>query len=146
MEERFATIERDNRILLEKMSYIMQHNTLDNKNTSTQYGHSLNKESRKRDLQRITAENQVSHLRQVFLHINSYLNQNIYVQSILRRIQQREPTYDHYHWQEEARKNQEYADNIMEYKQNTSNSSMRRGASASSLVRPGTNMSNYSQN
>ena len=124
MEERFAEIERDNRLLLEKMSYIMrvrcggaaavragsgsgwkraaaaaaavcrrhaaappsstlsrngpssprstrprapppssplplQHTSLDNVNTSTQYGHSLNKEQRKRELQRITKDNQV---------------------------------------------------------------------------------------
>jgi len=30
MEERFAKIERENRILLEKMAHIMQTNTLDN--------------------------------------------------------------------------------------------------------------------
>ena len=37
MEERFAKIERENRILLEKMAHIMQTNTLDNKNGSTKY-------------------------------------------------------------------------------------------------------------
>merc|ERR1711988_1532257 len=57
MEERFAEIERDNRLLLEKMSFIMRHNSLDNENPM-QYAHSLNRESRKRELQRITRENQ----------------------------------------------------------------------------------------
>ena len=57
--ERFATIERENRILLSKMSEIMQKNTLDNKNKSIQYSHSLNKGYRQRELRRITNENQV---------------------------------------------------------------------------------------
>mmetsp|Transcript_11971 Transcript_11971/g.21212 ORF Transcript_11971/g.21212 Transcript_11971/m.21212 type:complete len:174 (+) Transcript_11971:117-638(+) len=94
MEERFAEIERDNRLLLEKMSYIMRHNSLDNVNTSTQYGHSLNKEQRKRELQRITKDNQ----------------------AILRRIQHSEPTYDHLSWLEEARRNEQYMKNICELK------------------------------
>ncbi|CAK4084800.1 unnamed protein product [Aphanomyces euteiches] len=92
-EERYATIERENRILLEKMSFIMQHDTLDNKNDSIKHGHSLNKEQRKRELQRITAENQ----------------------SILRRIQTRQPTYDHVQWEEEAKLHEKYAQNIREY-------------------------------
>ncbi|TMW68359.1 hypothetical protein Poli38472_005827 [Pythium oligandrum] len=92
-EERYAEIERENRILLEKMSHIMQNETLDNKNQSITYSHSLNKESRKRELQKITAENQ----------------------AILRRIQMREPTYDHLQWAEEAKRNDQYAANIREY-------------------------------
>ena len=72
MEERYAEIERDNRLLLEKMSYIMRHSSLDNDN-QMQYAHSLNREQRKRELQRITRENQ----------------------NILGRIQAAEPTYDH---------------------------------------------------
>lgn len=92
MEERLAEIERDNRLLLDKMSFIMRHNTLDNVNTSTQYGHSLNKDLRKRELQRITKENQ----------------------AILRRIQHSEPTYDHMAWMEEAQQNDRYMRNICE--------------------------------
>ncbi|GLD94472.1 hypothetical protein PINS_up003083 [Pythium insidiosum] len=92
-EERYAEIERENRILLEKMSHIMQSETLDNKNQSLAYSHSLNKEQRKRELQKITAENQ----------------------AILRRIQMREPTYDHLQWAEEAKQNDKYALNIREY-------------------------------
>ena len=97
MEERFAKIERENRILLEKMSHIMENNTLDNANGSRKYAHSLNKEQRKRELAKITMENQ----------------------SILRRIQQREPTYDHFLWEEEARKNATYAENVREFKTGT---------------------------
>lgn len=58
-EERYSQIERENKILLKKMSYIMQNNALDNKNKSVKYGRSLNNGLRKRELQRITSENQV---------------------------------------------------------------------------------------
>ena len=58
--ERYARIEHDNRILLTKMSEIMQgKNTLDNECEAAKYTHSLNRERRKRELQKITAENQV---------------------------------------------------------------------------------------
>lgn len=92
-EEEYAKIERENRILLGKMSYIMQQNALDNKNQSTRYGHSLNKGLRKREMQRITRENQ----------------------AILHRIQRQEPTYDHQQWEEHAKLSQKYASNIQEY-------------------------------
>lgn len=92
-EDRYAEIERGNRILLEKMSTIMQGEKLDNKNQSIAYSHSLNKGQRKRELQRITSENQ----------------------AILRRIQMREPTYDHLQWEEDAKKNERYAANIREF-------------------------------
>merc|ERR1719269_404421 len=91
MEERFAEIERDNRLLLEKMSYIMRHNSLDNQNPM-EYAHSLNREQRKRELQKITRENQ----------------------AILRRIQAAEPTYDHLAWAEHERTHEEYMNNICE--------------------------------
>ena len=69
--EHYAKIERENRLLLEKMSAIMQgKHGLDNKCDSQKYAHSLNKPFRKKELQKITQENQ----------------------SILRRIQTREPT------------------------------------------------------
>lgn len=93
MEERFAQIERENRLLLEKMSYIMQRDTLDNKCSALKYGRSLNKAFRKRELQRITHENQ----------------------AILRRIQAREPNYNHLDWEESRRKNEQYLKNIAEY-------------------------------
>ena len=57
-EERLATVERDNRILLEKMSFIMRTKGLvDNWN---KYSHkSLNKTKRQRELLRVSHENQV---------------------------------------------------------------------------------------
>lgn len=108
MEERFATIERENRILLSKMSEIMQKNTLDNKNKSIKYSHSLNKASRQRELRRITNENQ----------------------AILQRIQRREPVYNHYQWEEERLANERYLKNIMEYPGGAGDSTLPRDAGA----------------
>ena len=56
-EERLQTVERDNRILLERMSHIMKtKGAVDNKND---YEHkSLSKERRQHELKKITAENQ----------------------------------------------------------------------------------------
>lgn len=58
-EDRYAQIERDNRLLLEKMSHIMRKGGVDNHNRTAQYAKSLNKESRKKELHKITRENQV---------------------------------------------------------------------------------------
>ena len=91
MEERYAEIERDNRLLLEKMSFIMRHATLDN-DKPKKNAHSLNREQRKRELQRITRENQ----------------------NILTRIQAAEPTYDHLLWAEHEKQHREYMKNICE--------------------------------
>merc|ERR1719457_184663 len=56
-EERMSTIERDNRLLLEKMSQIIRtRGRVDNKNY---YNYkSLNYEKRQRELTRVTRENQ----------------------------------------------------------------------------------------
>lgn len=91
LEERYAEIERDNRLLLEKMSFIMSHSSLDNEN-QVQYAHSLNREQRKRELHRITRENQ----------------------SILSRIQAAEPTYNASAWVEHEKQHNEYMKNICE--------------------------------
>lgn len=65
-----------------------------NKNDSLKYRHSLNKECRKRELQRITKENH----------------------QILRRIQDARPTYNHRKWEEEAKVNKQILANICEFK------------------------------
>ena len=96
-EERQATVERDNRILLEKMAHIMRtKGRVDNRNNYQQrrsaggiikWCHnyhkcaacvllSLNKTRRQRDLLRVTHENQ----------------------AILKRIQSKEPHYNHLQW------------------------------------------------
>ncbi|XP_057302011.1 sperm axonemal maintenance protein CFAP97D1-like isoform X1 [Hydractinia symbiolongicarpus] len=91
-EERLATVERDNRILLEKMSYIMRtKGRVDNRND---YEHkSLNKTKRQRELLRVTHENQ----------------------AILKRITSKEPHLNHLNWEEDWATNQQYMDNIAKY-------------------------------
>ncbi|XP_013411461.1 uncharacterized protein C17orf105 homolog [Lingula anatina] len=91
-EERLATIERDNRILLEKMSYIMRtRGRIDNRN-NYEYK-SLNREKRQRELLRITRENQ----------------------EILKRITLRQPEYDHLKWEMEWEEKLKFIDNISQY-------------------------------
>jgi len=94
-EERIAVIERDNRILLEKMSEIMRTTgRVDHRNN---YIHrSLNKEKRQRELLRVTRENQ----------------------EILKRILAREPEYNHMQWQKEWEENETFMDNIGRYPRN----------------------------
>ncbi|XP_077988134.1 sperm axonemal maintenance protein CFAP97D1-like [Glandiceps talaboti] len=91
-EERLATIERDNRILLEKMSMIMRtQGRVDNRNN---YDYrSLNREKRQKELLRVTKENQ----------------------EILRRIMASEPEYDHKKWQKDWHENEELIDDISRY-------------------------------
>ncbi len=67
--------------------------SLDNNNESAKYAHSLNKLARKNELSKITMQNA----------------------ALLKRIQTRQPTYNHLQWEEERRKNEEYLRNISEY-------------------------------
>jgi len=91
-EERLATVERDNRILMEKMSFIMRtRGRVDN--TNDYVPKSLNKTKRQRELLRITHENQ----------------------AILKRIMSKEPHYHHRQWLDEWRVNQQYMSNIAKY-------------------------------
>lgn len=91
-KERLEEIQRDNYKLLNKMSDIMQKNYLDNKNSSIQYAKSLNNEYRKRELMKITAENH----------------------AMLKRIQQKQPVYNHLQWEHERKQNEIYCKNICE--------------------------------
>lgn len=95
MEDRYAQIERDNRLLLEKMSHIMRKGGVDNYNSSSKYAKSLNKGARKKELHKITRENQ----------------------RILHAIQQADPFYDHVKWAEEAQQNEVYMRNICQMPQ-----------------------------
>ena len=95
MEERYAEIERDNRLLLEKMSFIMRHQKEAEEALQVPRlaaGQSLNREQRKRELQRITRENQ----------------------NILCRIQAAEPTLDHLAWLEHEKQHKEYMKRVCE--------------------------------
>lgn len=123
-EERFAQIELENRVLLEKMSKIMRQDPTEARSAqgsrnseqfpfrsilqlkpgmridTAQYPvidtrnyyppKSLNREYRLRELKRITSENQ----------------------SMLQRIQSREPFYDHKKWEKEREMDLQYLANI----------------------------------
>jgi len=96
MEDRYTEIDRDNRILLKKMTDIMKQQntpTVTPRGPATGGPVSLNKDSRKKELLRITRENQ----------------------SILKRIQQAQPVYNHVEWEDEHRKNSNYLRNRCEF-------------------------------
>eukprot|EP00055_Hartaetosiga_balthica_P009310 m.36729 g.36729 ORF g.36729 m.36729 type:complete len:589 (+) comp6695_c0_seq2:108-1874(+) len=91
-EERLANIERDNRLLLEKMSHIMRtRGRVDNAND---YKHkSLNKTKRQQELLRITHENQ----------------------AILKRITAKQPFYDHTEWEKDFDRATQFKNQISRY-------------------------------
>mmetsp|Transcript_25423 Transcript_25423/g.45177 ORF Transcript_25423/g.45177 Transcript_25423/m.45177 type:complete len:468 (+) Transcript_25423:178-1581(+) len=84
MEERYTKIERENRILLQKMSHIMTHNVIDNQNKIK--SRSLNAGARRRELERIMQENQ----------------------SLLKRIQRRKPTFSKKVWKRHQKEHESY--------------------------------------
>ncbi|XP_053385168.1 sperm axonemal maintenance protein CFAP97D1-like [Mercenaria mercenaria] len=91
--ERLATIERDNRILLEKMAHIMRSGgAVDNKKEDYHLK-SLNKIKRQRELLRITHENL----------------------AILKRLMTKDPHYNHKKWNLQWQVNQQYLVNISKY-------------------------------
>ena len=73
---RYTEIERENRILLEKMSNIMQNPKPALYNPMRVEKASLNRNQRKKELMKITVENQ----------------------AILRRLQEKQPTYSVTKW------------------------------------------------
>lgn len=92
LEERYSQIDRENMNLLQKMSDIMKHPTF-----SVPRGPSgpvsLNRDHRKKELLRVTRENQ----------------------AILKRIQQAQPVYNHIDWEEAHRRHASYLQNCGEY-------------------------------
>jgi len=95
VEDRLTTIEKHNLILLERMMTIMKRpSSLDNNNTrSKSPSKSLNREAKKRELEKINAENQI----------------------ILKKLTKAKAYYDHNDW-DTFQKNQElYLKNICEY-------------------------------
>lgn len=92
LEERYSEIDRENRILLQKMSDIMRQPSF-SMVKEAKGPHSLNKDFRKKELIRITQENQ----------------------AILKRIQSAQPIYSHIQWEEGHRRNQGYLRNSCEY-------------------------------
>merc|ERR1712055_348476 len=117
-EERLAVVERDNRILLEKMSYIMRTKGLvDNWNNYTQK--SLNKTKRQRELLRVAHENQ----------------------AILKRISSKEPHYNHMIWDDEWKRNLHYMSNIACYPQRW-NSSIKNSQIESTKIQTSSTQEN----
>ncbi|XP_073446620.1 uncharacterized protein CFAP97D2 isoform X2 [Dendrobates tinctorius] len=91
-EERLTVIERDNRLLLEKMSTIMRtKGRIDNKNNYE--AKSLNKEKREQELLKVTRENQ----------------------TIGDRLTKCEPQYRVEKWHEDWSKAEMYMDSIAKY-------------------------------
>jgi len=92
LEERYHEIDRENRILLQKMSDIMRNPASGSTRTASGPP-SLNRDSRKVELMRITSENQ----------------------GILKRIQRAQPVYNHVAWDDSYRRNTQYLKNSSEY-------------------------------
>lgn len=94
LEERYHAIDRDNRILLQKMSDIMKTPSVKSGATRSYSGPvSLVRDARKAELSRITQENH----------------------AILKRIQQAQPVYNHVEWDDSYRKSLVYMKNGCEY-------------------------------
>ncbi|XP_043927929.1 uncharacterized protein CFAP97D2 [Protopterus annectens] len=91
-EERLSVIERENQLLLGKMSFIMRTTgRIDNRNNYE--SKSLNKEKRQQELLRVVKENH----------------------TILERITNCEPQYSVKKWQEDWNKAEEYMESITRY-------------------------------
>ena len=95
MEERFTEIERENRILLGKMTQIMKGDTMysTTPRTAAVGPRSLNLNLRRRELERINNENQ----------------------ALLWRIQSVEPQYRRRKWENDYDRNHEYMQNISQF-------------------------------
>jgi E3 ubiquitin-protein ligase TRIP12 len=92
LEERYNEIDRHNQLLLHRMTEIIRHpppHQVDRGPGPT----TLNKDRRRRELVRITQENQ----------------------SILRRIQEAQPVYNQLKWEESYRQAERYMQNVCEY-------------------------------
>lgn len=92
LEERYFEIDRENKILLQKMSDIMRHTTYTNERSKSGPA-SLNRDLRKTELMRITEENQ----------------------AILKRIQKAQPIYNHVEWEDSYRQSTNYLKNKCEF-------------------------------
>jgi E3 ubiquitin-protein ligase TRIP12 len=92
LEERYFEIDRENKILLQKMSDIMRHTSYASERGKSGPP-SLNRDLRKMELMRITQENQ----------------------NILRRIQKAQPIYNHVEWEDAYRRSATYLKNKCEF-------------------------------
>lgn len=107
MEDRYTEIERENRILLEKMSSIV------NKKKSREQvmeHKSLNKYNRKEEMRRITVENH----------------------ALLKRLQEKSPCYNSLQWEEDRKKTEKRLQNMCEFPYSLG----RGGSTPAHLSRP----------
>ncbi|KAM6341355.1 uncharacterized protein CFAP97D2 [Podargus strigoides] len=103
-EDRRSIIEKDNRLLLERISYIMRtKGQIDNKNDYK--AKSLNGEKQKQELQRVNQENR----------------------AILDRITKAQPHYQVQRWHEEWQRAEKYMANIARYPRRRCKSQRRKG-------------------
>jgi E3 ubiquitin-protein ligase TRIP12 len=93
LEDRYTEIERENRILLEKMSQIMQNKNIKARITKPIQKKSLNNESRKRQLIQITMENQ----------------------ALLKRLQDKQSSYNVVRWEEDRKMTEKRLKNMCEF-------------------------------
>jgi len=90
-ETKLTEIERENRILLEKLTNIMKAPA--KLPAPEKHPRSLNRETRKKELVKITIENQ----------------------AILKRLKEQKSMYDHNSWLNERKRHETYLKNISEY-------------------------------
>lgn len=93
LEDRYREIDKENRILLQKMSDVMRQQTPGQTPRAKSGPPSMNRDARKTELMRITQDNF----------------------AILKRIQQAQPVYNHIAWEDAYRKNFGYLKNASEF-------------------------------
>lgn len=98
-EDRCSEIERQNRILVRRMTTIMSRSGVDDKPPSSAPP-SLNQVRRKQEMARITKENY----------------------ALLKRIQERPPSYSHLQWEQDRERNEKLAERICHYPYKPANS------------------------
>jgi len=111
LEERYFEIDRENKILLQKMSDIMRHTSYTTERPKNG-GVSLNRDMRKMELMRITQENQ----------------------NILKRIQKAQPIYNHVEWEDSYRRSGVYLRNKCEFPPIPSTRNSSRGRSSQPMA------------
>jgi hypothetical protein len=90
LEDRFTEIERENRILLEKMSSIMNKRQKGGPGGATR---SLNKVARNEQMRKISLDNQ----------------------ALLKRLQEKSPCYSTHQWEEDRRQTEKRLKNLCEF-------------------------------
>lgn len=95
-KRQYAVIERNNRLLLERLAECMMKKRIDNENTSaSKFKRSLGDTGKRQELAKITAENY----------------------RLLKKIQDIEPTYNIAKWEDDSRQREIYLRNMTEFPQ-----------------------------